>query len=224
MKRQLTETKDKSKTLLIPEMGESYHSMHGAATEAKHVFIQNGLKLLKKKNIHIFEMGLGTGLNVLVSLQHAIGNQLQIHYDSLEKYPLVWDEVRELEHAKSIGADHLDREFELIHSSPWETYQQISSGIFLKKIQGDIRSFDIEKSKYDLVYFDGFGPRHQAELWSESICINMYNGLKPGGILVTYCAQGQFKRNLLAAGFNVESPTGPPGKREMTRAMKLIIK
>ena len=40
-------------------------------------------------------------------------------------------------------------------------------------------------------------------------------------MLVTYCAQGQFKRNLKEIGFTVEARPGPPGKREMTVAKKL---
>jgi tRNA U34 5-methylaminomethyl-2-thiouridine-forming methyltransferase MnmC len=38
--------------------------------------------------------------------------------------------------------------------------------------------------------------------------------------LVSYCAQGQFKRNLKLAGFSVETLPGPPGKKEMVRAGK----
>jgi tRNA U34 5-methylaminomethyl-2-thiouridine-forming methyltransferase MnmC len=45
--------------------------------------------------------------------------------------------------------------------------------------------------------------------------------LTPGGVLVTYCAKGQVKRDLKTAGFKVETLPGPPGKREMTRAIKL---
>ena len=41
-----------------------------------------------------------------------------------------------------------------------------------------------------------------------------------GGIMVTYCAKGEVKRNLKQCGFLVESLPGPPGKREMIRATK----
>jgi len=40
-------------------------------------------------------------------------------------------------------------------------------------------------------------------------------------VLVTYCAQGAFKRTLKQEGFQVERLPGPPGKREMTRATKM---
>lgn len=49
---------------------------------------------------------------------------------------------------------------------------------------------------------------------------NLYHNLKKGGILVTYCAKGEFKRNLESCGFTVETLPGPPGKREMVRAVK----
>ncbi len=44
---------------------------------------------------------------------------------------------------------------------------------------------------------------------------------KRNGILVTYCAKGQVRRDLESVGFNVERLVGPPGKREMLRAIKL---
>lgn len=75
---------------------------------------------------------------------------------------------------------------------------------------------------YDLVYFDAFAPSAQPELWTESIFASIFNAMKPGGILVTYCAKGQVKRNMKAVGFTIERLPGPPGKREMTRATKPI--
>ena len=72
----------------------------------------------------------------------------------------------------------------------------------------------------DLIYFDAFGPRVQPNLWDEKMMRKMFAILRPTGVLVTYCAQGQFKRNLKSAGFEIESLEGPPGKREMTRAIK----
>ncbi|MBP7436541.1 MAG: SAM-dependent methyltransferase, partial [Bacteroidia bacterium] len=46
--------------------------------------------------------------------------------------------------------------------------------------------------------------------------------LRPGGSMVTYCAQGAFKRALKAVGLQVIALPGPPGKREMIRAVKDI--
>ena len=43
MQRKIIKTKDNSKTLLIPEMDETYHSTNGALTEANHIFINQGI-------------------------------------------------------------------------------------------------------------------------------------------------------------------------------------
>ena len=40
MNRKIIVTEDKSKTLLIPALNETYHSIHGALNESLHVFIQ----------------------------------------------------------------------------------------------------------------------------------------------------------------------------------------
>ncbi len=72
----------------------------------------------------------------------------------------------------------------------------------------------------DVIFFDAFSPDKQPELWTIDVFEKMIQVLKPNGYLVTYCAKGYVRRNMIAAGFNVERLAGPPGKREMLRAMK----
>ena len=79
-----------------------------------------------------------------------------------------------------------------------------------------------DKNKFNLIYFDAFAARVQPELWTEHIFKIMYNSLKKEGILVTYSAKGSVRRAMLSVGFDVEKLTGPPGKRQMLRARKLI--
>jgi tRNA U34 5-methylaminomethyl-2-thiouridine-forming methyltransferase MnmC len=74
---------------------------------------------------------------------------------------------------------------------------------------------------YDVVYFDAFAPDKQPDLWTEAVFRKIYLAMNNGGILSTYCAKGQVKRNLKAAGFIIESQPGPPGKREITVARKI---
>ena len=78
-----------------------------------------------------------------------------------------------------------------------------------------------EANAFDVIYFDAFGPRVQPHLWIESIFKKMYEALRPNGLLVTYCAKGSVRRCMQAVGFEVERLAGPPGKREMLRAIKL---
>ena len=77
MKPAVTITGDGSSTVYLPGLNEHYHSTHGAVQESRHVFIEAGLKILKKDNIRVFEMGFGTGLNALLSAleySNRIGN------------------------------------------------------------------------------------------------------------------------------------------------------
>jgi tRNA U34 5-methylaminomethyl-2-thiouridine-forming methyltransferase MnmC len=49
----------------------------------------------------------------------------------------------------------------------------------------------------------------------------MFKALKKNGVLVTYSAKGSVRRAMQAVGFAVERLPGPPGKREMLRALKV---
>jgi tRNA U34 5-methylaminomethyl-2-thiouridine-forming methyltransferase MnmC len=75
------------------------------------------------------------------------------------------------------------------------------------------------KSFFHIVYFDAFAPNVQPEMWHISSLEKVKNVMQKGGFLVTYCAKGQLRRDLQTLGFLVEKLPGPPGKREMTRAI-----
>jgi tRNA U34 5-methylaminomethyl-2-thiouridine-forming methyltransferase MnmC len=87
-------------------------------------------------------------------------------------------------------------------------------------MEGDLKDYTLKASSIDLIYFDAFAPKIQPNLWTLAVMQKMHHALRPGGVFITYCAQGQLKRNLKAAGFQVEALPGPPGKREITRAIK----
>ena len=218
MKREVITTKDGSSSIYIHEMDETYHSVHGAVQEALHVFIKNGLALLSKNEINVFELGFGTGLNAFLSEQYASQNKISINYHSIEAFPVEVNLIKDLNYNKII--DYNIDIFDLIHKAEWEVENRISETFQLRKIEAKIQNFEVNKNYFDIVFFDAFGPRAQSEMWSVEILQKMYDCLKPEGKLVTYCAQGQFKRNLKSIGFKVENLPGPPGKREMTTATK----
>ena len=82
MKRELQQTADGSHTLFIPEMDEHYHSVNGAVQESRHVFIEAGLHHQAKKDITVFEIGFGTGLNAFLTLLDAEENNRSVNYYS----------------------------------------------------------------------------------------------------------------------------------------------
>lgn len=214
MKRSIIETSDGSHTIHVEGMDETYHSRHGAIQEAKHVFIQNGLNCFKKTvaPIEILEMGLGTGLNAWLT---ATLTEFPIRYTGLEAFPVekeIYDKLNYADSNRSV--------YDAIMSTDWGKCVQINDLFELEKIHDKLENVVLKKEHFDLIYYDAFGPRAQEELWGIEPIRKICESLKVGGVFVTYCAQGQFKRNLKACGMEVESLPGPPGKREMTRAIK----
>ena len=112
--------------------------------------------------------------------------------------------------------------FLLMHSCPWNQDVIITPHFTLHKAQRAVQDEQSE-NQYDVVFYDAFGPPTQPEMWTPDIFQRLYSALKPGGIFVTYCAKGQVRRDLQAAGFTVERLPGPPGKREMLRATKPLL-
>lgn len=214
MKRSIIQTSDGSHTIHVEELDETYHSRHGAAQEAKHVFIDHGLNFIQGKSepIEIFEMGFGTGLNAWLT---AISTSFPVRYTGLEAFPVEKEIYEQLNYAES------NKEiYKAIMTAEWESWNEISNQFQLLKIHDKLETVSLLKEHYDLIFYDAFGPRAQEELWGLDPIKKISNSLKVGGVLVTYCAQGQFKRNLKACGMEVQSLPGPPGKREMTRAIK----
>lgn len=217
---EIRETADGSKTLYLPDLDENYHSFHGAIQEAKHVFIKHGLDAFKgNKTLNIFELGFGTGLNALLTAQWSMLNEVSIQYSAIEAFPVPEEICNQLDYAKQIELS-LEPIYESIISSNWSEKNRISETFELIKIENKIEEWSLNSEQFDIIYFDAFGPRAQHEMWNLDVLSKMHEGLKTQGMLVTYCAQGQFKRNLKSLGFTVESLPGPPGKREMTRAWK----
>lgn len=220
LKKEIVNTLDGSNTIFVPEFDETYHSTHGAIQESLHVFIRSGLKFKTELNdINVLEVGFGTGLNALLSFINSEETNKNIKYTSIEAYPLKWDLLSKLNYIDLIFNGKYSATYKKIHTCDWESFYILSSFFTLKKQNVKLQdvSFDNE---FDVIYFDAFAPRVQPELWTDQIFTSMYKALKPGGVLVTYCAKGSVKRALKYVGFELQSIPGPPGKREMSRAVK----
>ncbi len=218
MNRQLKLTEDGSYTLYLPEIDETYHSVHGAVNESLHVFIHAGFDLCEKEEANIFEIGFGMGLNAYLTALAAEAANKIVHYTSIEKYPLEEDIWEQLNFA---GTDESKQTlFEKIHRAEWEKEICITENFYLQKIQADFCNLDLVND-FDLIYYDAFSPEKQPELWTEDIFQKLYQHTKPKGILTTYCAKGSVRRAMQAAGFTVKRIPGPKGKREMLLARKV---
>jgi tRNA U34 5-methylaminomethyl-2-thiouridine-forming methyltransferase MnmC len=220
LKKEVIITSDGSHTLFVPKLNETYHSMHGAIQESAHVFIKEGFEFISSKNtISILEVGFGTGLNALMTLLAASYSKRKVKFTSLEAYPLEWEIVSQLNYLSQNLAVVDSAIFAKMHHCSWGLDFQINSFFSLKKLKLKLQEAIFE-GEFDLIYFDAFAPLIQPELWTEKIFESMFKSLSLGGVLVTYCAKGSVKRTMKAVGFHLQSIPGPPGKREMTRAIK----
>lgn len=218
MERSLRITDDGSHTMFVHGMDEPYHSTRGAIQESMHIFIKQGLQTVEQPSIRILELGFGTGLNALLTLQESIIQNLDIYYHAVEKYPLKEFEYNLLNY-ENFAATPNQGVLNRMHSSPWGEPVKFSDHFTLYKEKADFCSMN-PSSHINLVYFDLFSPDKQPELWSAEIFNSISKVADPGAVLVTYSSKGSVRRTLDACGFNVFKVTGPPGKIEMIRAIK----
>ncbi len=216
LKRKIFITDDGSTSIKIPELNENYHSTHGAIQESKHIYINNGIKYIGKKNINIFELGYGTGLNAILSFLESEKSNIKIDYTSIEKYPLTSDEIKKINYFEKLN---INNNFYNLFTENWDTKIKITDNFCLHKIEGDFTEYNFNKN-YDLIFFDAFAPDIQPKLWNKQIFDKISKNLNNNGIIVTYSVKGDVKRILKSLNFKIELPDGPPGKRNMLRAIK----
>lgn len=225
MKTEIIRTADGSHSIYLKELDERYHSIHGAILESKHVFIKMGLSHIAStlpnltSSIHILEIGLGTGLNAFLTFIESTRTDLKIKYTALEAYPISMDLAEKLNYIELLNEENNRSIYNKIHTCGWNEAISLSDLFTIHKINNTLQKVIFEDS-YHLIYFDAFGPRVQPEMWTEDIFTKLYAVTKPNGCLVTYCAKGEVKRTLRKVGYTVETLQGPPGKREMVRALK----
>ena len=221
MSIEIITTSDGSHSLLNTALNETYHSKHGALQESIHVFIKEGLDYFlqrkSQKDISILEVGFGTGLNALLTVQRALElpNNI-IHYTSLETFPVPETIWSKLNYIDCVG---LQEKFNQLHEAKWNEVVLISSNFNLRKLQTSLQQIDFT-SEFELIYFDAFAPNKQPQMWEIDVLRHVVNAMRADGIFVTYCAKGQLKRDLKSLGLDVETLPGPPGKKEMVRAVK----
>lgn len=221
MERKIITTEDGSHTVQLPEWRVTYHSTHGAVQESMHVFIQAGLQYVLQhqyaEKIYVFEMGFGTGLNTFLTAIEAQKTKATIQYTAVELFPLSANEIAALNYDELLPDNtHL---FQQIHQAEWNKTVTITDSFTLEKINTSLFNFTTDK-QFHVIYYDAFAPSAQPELWTQAVFEKLYHMLIKNGVLVTYCSKGDVRRAMQAAGFSVTKLPGPPGKREIVRAIR----
>jgi tRNA U34 5-methylaminomethyl-2-thiouridine-forming methyltransferase MnmC len=224
-------TDDGSRTLLRTDTNDAYHSGSGALTETRHVYLSNsGVedRLRELKRTAVLEIGLGTGMGMLVTLDAACQSSAELDYVCFENHWLPADLLRQLQPHDWVGQDNLvDRYLDYRESLPervdqgtytWQAGEKQSVTIH----HTDVRAAKFERTRqFDAVYFDPFAPDSNAELWQHELLSALHFALVGGGRLVTYCVSRPVRELLTHVGFDVQRVAGPEGgKREVLIATK----
>ncbi len=202
----VVETADGSSTLCGDRFqGQHYHSLRGAEGEAQHVYVR-----FLRRGDRVLEIGFGSGLNALLSLQTG----LLLHYTTVELYPVGLDVLEGL----SFNCSHL-RE---LHTSPWKSWRQLTPEFTFRKLLLDIsRASELPCEEFDVVFFDAFAPDVVPEQWTVEVFSQIATRMSVGAKLLTYSAKGVVKRALREAGLEVKRLEGALGKHNMLLATKL---
>jgi len=223
------ETADGSLTLFSERYEQTFHSVHGARTESIHVFL-NGAgvseRLERQMPTRVLEVGLGLGLNALVTAEAATQFGTNLDYVGIE-HDLQATTVfrRILQSADLALVDQITDVVEKAHSNPDSSTGPIalnsscSLSILRMALKSALERLDGDSSEgFDAIYLDAFSPDANPECWDSDTLLGLSRLLNPGGTLATYCAKGSVRRNLQATGLTVTRRPGPPGKRECLAA------
>ncbi|MDB5029612.1 tRNA (5-methylaminomethyl-2-thiouridine)(34)-methyltransferase MnmD [Mucilaginibacter sp.] len=218
---ELIQTADGSNTIYNSEVGENYHSRHGALQESKHVFVNSGLSYYLDNNnlkeVSILEVGFGTGLNFLLSADFCTEQNIHLDYTGIEAYPLNKNMIDKTGYDQYITAALWD-DFINSYSASLLAPVQLNPNCGLYIANCQLLNFQSDK-KFDVIYFDAFAAVHQPEMWNEEAISHTIKFLKPGGVFVTYAITGNLKRMLKGLGLQIQKIPGAAGKREMLRAI-----
>ena len=212
-------TGDGAYTLRSEQLGEQYHSLHGAVQESTHVYIKAGLEFVAKAEMDILEVGLGTGLNLLLTWIRCLEGKYRVRYTALEPFPLRREQLENLAHCEDLAWPGLHEPFIERMTTGQGAWHEAIGGLAFRQLAEGAGEHEAMEA-YDVIYFDAFAPSIQPELWTVDIFQRMHRALRPGGVLVTYCAKGDVRRAMIGAGLSAKRLKGPPGKAHMLRAVK----
>ncbi|TWU42976.1 bifunctional tRNA (mnm(5)s(2)U34)-methyltransferase/FAD-dependent cmnm(5)s(2)U34 oxidoreductase [Novipirellula aureliae] len=224
-------TDDTSYTLIRIGSDVTYHSSSGAMAETKHVYLGNSgiaARLRAGKASNVLEVGLGTGMSMLMTVDLAVQTDAPLDYVAIEWDLLSESILRGLKPETWLQDGSLANEYlswrsrlgaaELPSTHTWHAGEKQRVTIHCI----DAEQFNGTPEQFDGIYFDPFAPEVSPGLWELPVLERMFDVLKSGGTLVTYCVKRQVRDRLAAVGFSVQKSPGPPaGKREVLIAKKI---
>ncbi|WP_182867664.1 tRNA (5-methylaminomethyl-2-thiouridine)(34)-methyltransferase MnmD [Stieleria mannarensis] len=219
-------TDDGSRTLVIAGSDDAFHSGCGAASETRHVYLHNSgvlQRLHERRPTQVLEIGLGTSMAMLMTLDAAVGCDTPLEYLAVEND---WIAAETLEHllphdwasCRDIVDGYLDFRRSLPATVPPGTYPwRVDSSRSVIIEVGDVRDWTLgTRPPFDAIYYDPFCPDSAPQLWTTDCLRVMRGAIVDGGRLTTYSCSRPVRDALEQAGWNVDRVPGPVGgKREV---------
>ena len=210
---------DAGRVPVSTQFDDPYYSLGGGLDETRHVFLGgNDLHARFTDDLHIGELGFGTGLNLLVTwtdwLKQPHG---KLHFTSFEAYPMAKSDM-----AEALTAFPEVAPLSSILLDKWSAGDgpvNIAENLTLEVIIGDAReTLPAWQGRADAWFLDGFSPAKNPALWEPTLLQSVADHTAPNGTAATYSAAGHVRQSLTAAGFNVSRVQGFGRKRHMTTA------
>lgn len=211
-------TPDGSRTAHSARFGEAYGSRHGAAAQARHVFVEGtGTQLHPAPRV--LEVGFGLGVNFRATLAGCARRGVPLTYLAYEFDPAPAEVLR----AVGEGGEGAGHPAWAVLLAGWGRASPLVvqvPGVFLAVQLEDVLTAALPDAWATALYLDGFSPARNPEVWTPELAARLAGALAPGGVLATYSAAGHVRRTLAGTGLRVEKRPGPPGKRECLRAVR----
>lgn len=218
-------TRDGSHTLYSPRFQQHYHNPNGAAAESRHVFFEtSGLAgaLASAEQLHILEIGLGTGLNLLLLMDQYLtaGSSARITYHSIEAFPITGKLAASFNYEEHIRHPELTGKLADLFDSlePGLNHLDLMPGVQAYIFHGFFEDWQPEEVRADYIFHDAFSPGVNQELWTGDAFKKLKECSSSEVILTTYCAASKARGAMAWAGWYVARARGALGKREMTVA------
>lgn len=198
-----------------------YFSAHGGVAETQHVFLA-GNRLPERwqgrDRFTIGELGFGTGLNFLTTLQawREAGAPGHLHYLAMERYPLTEPQWRtalahhpRLQREASSLLDQLPLRHPGLHRLHF-------GDCTLTLAYGDAAELLPQiHAAVDAWFLDGFAPAKNPDMWTAGIFHQLARLSAPGATFASFTVARAVRDGLLEAGFTINKAPGFGHKRDM---------
>lgn len=203
--------------------GDHFYCRTDGRLECGHVFLNgNGLpqRWTSDRLFRIGELGFGTGLNLCETWRQWKETRMpggRLHFTSFELYPMsAADLDKALARFPEIKAESQALFSRWPEAPRGHVDIELDDTTHLTVVcDNAMTGIAASEGLFDAWYLDGFAPARNPDMWSAELIQLLHEKTVPGGSFATYAAAGFVRRNLAAAGFQVERRKGFANKREM---------